>query len=581
MLPLLAAASLALAAPVPSDPPRPVLVVDVRLAPGEDAPAHSILVRGGRIERVEAGRLEAPPDARTIDGRGALALPAFLDAYSFTGCATPEPKAQRDLPPRTSTDVLVDMREANRKGIQPSFRAADAFDAGDALEKWRKLGFGALLSAPAGQILAGQSALVVTRAVAPRDAVVRASVFDHAGLRATGSGYPGTLMGSIAQLRQFLLDAERHGLILERRAQGRPGPRPPFDAELLAAQDLLAGRRAVCAAVDAADDIDRFVALAEAHGFRLAIAGGREAWRRARALAERGVPVILTPPGGDEPPDPDAADADKPKKKKDEPKAEDAPWIYAEPVAAQREKRRQWVEERDGARTLAEAGVRLAFGTGKDEPKDLLARVRALVAAGLAREVALTALTSGAAEILGATPALGRLAPGADATFALWTKDPLVDEQAAVRWIFVDGRAHEFDVPAAKADSAEQTDKGKDPGDDGPDEGLDTSGTWSIAYDDPSIPKGDIAITMAKDGAVQGTLRGKSPLGTPVEVALVGTVRGRTMELAGKLAVDGFEADLVLAGEVDGATWTGTLKGVPPADIGFSAQRAPGREDVR
>lgn len=561
MLPLLAAAGLALAASGPVHAPGPVLITNVRLSTAADAKPASILVRDGRIERLQEGTIDAPIDARTMDGRAALVLPAFLDAYSFAGCATPEPKAERDQPAKTSTDVLVDMREANRKGIQPAFRAADVFDAGDALSAWRENGFGALLSAPAGQLLAGQSALVVTREAAARDAIVRASVFDHASFQSTGPGYPGTLMGSIAQLRQFFLDARRQGEILARRAAGKPGERPPFDADLAAAQDCLARRRVVCCAVDEADDIERFLALSNEHGFAIAIAGGREAWKRARLLADKKIPVILTLAGGDEPEDPDAQDA----KKKKEPRAEDAPWTYDVPVAAKREKRRLWVEERDGARVLAEAGVRIAFGTGKEKPKGLVERVRKLVEAGLPRETALRALTEVAAEIVGASPALGRLAVGSDATFALWTKDPLTAKDAAVAWLFVDGRPIEFDAQ----------DKAKKDAKDTPDEGVDASGNWSIAYDVPQVPSGQLEVQMDKDGSVEGTLRGKSPSGAPVEAALSGSVRGKTMKLSGTLEVEDMRMVLEFEGELDGDAWKGTLGGVMPTAVGFTAQRTP------
>ncbi|MCY2958790.1 MAG: amidohydrolase family protein [Planctomycetota bacterium] len=556
----LAAAGLALAASGPAHSPPPVLITNVRLSAALDAKAASILVRAGRIERIEEGTVDAPVDARTIDGKAALVLPAFLDAYTFGGCATPEPKAERDQPAKTSTDVLVDMREANRRGIQPAFRAADVFEGGEALEAWRASGFGALLSAPSGQLLAGQSALVATRAAAARDAIVRPSVFDHASFRSSGSGYPSTLMGSIAQLRQFFLDARHQGEILARRAQGKIGERPPFDADLQAAQECLAKRRVVCCAVDEADDIERFLALADQHGFSIAIAGGREAWKRARLLAERGIPVILTPEGGDEPEDPDAKDAKKAK----EPQPEDVPWTYVEPVGAKRDKHQQWAEQRDGARVLAEAGVRIAFGTGKDKPKDLVERVRKLVAAGLPRETALRALTEGSAEILGAAPALGRLAAGSDGTFALWTKDPLTDKDAAVTWLFVDGRPHEFEVKAKSSG-----------GKDGPDDGVDATGTWSIAYDVPQVPSGELEIKMEKDGSVEGTLRGKSPGGAAVEAAVSGRVRGKTLQVSGTLAVEDMRMLLELEGDLDGDTWKGTLSGVMPVEIGFTAQRTP------
>lgn len=563
MLSPLAAAALVVAVSASAEVPRPVLLKNVRLAAAADAPSASILVRDGRILRVETSDLAAPVDARTIDGKGALVLPAFLDAYSFTGCATPEPKPERDKPRSTSTDVLVDMREANRKGIQPAFRAADAFAPDDKLEDWRKHGFGALLSAPHGQILSGVSALAITRDVAPRDALLRASVFDHAGFDATGPGYPGTPMGSIAQLRQFLLDASRHRELVLRRAAGKPGERAPFDADLEAAQDLLARRRTVCAEAEDADDIDRFVKLGDEHGFALAIAGGREAWRRAPLLAERKIPVILTLDWGDEADDPDGKDA----KKKKKPAAEDAPWTYDEPLASRQEKRRQWVEARDGAKVLSTAGVAIAFGTGKEGPKELLERVRKLVEAGLPRDVALRALTEGAAGILGVAPALGRVAAGSDATFALWTKDPLVDKEAQVAWLFVDGHALELETKKKGSEAA-------------PAEGVDATGTWALDYDAPQASDGEAELRMEKDGKVEGTLRGKSPDGSALEVKVSGRLSEKTLRVSGDTTIAGRSVELVLEGEIDGDTWKGTLT-VPRADVlSFTAQRAP-KEDHR
>jgi len=558
----LAAATVVVALSASAEVPRPVLLENVRLAVGADAPTTSILMRDGRILRIGAGEPAAPVDARTIDGKGALVLPAFLDAYSFTGCTTPEPNAARDKPRSTSTDVQVDMREANRKGIQPSFRAADAFAPGDKLEDWRKYGFGALLSAPHGQILSGVSALAITRDVAPREALLRARVFDHAGFEATGPGYPGTLMGAIAQLRQFLIDADRQRVLLERRAAGKPGERVPFDSDLEATQDLLARRRTVCAEAEEADDIDRFVKLGDEHGFALAVAGGREAWRRAPLLFERKIPVILTLDWGDEPDDPDGKDA-----KKKKPEAEDAPWTYEEPIASRREKRRQWVEARDGAKTLSTAGVAIAFGTGKEGPKELLERVRKLVEAGLPRDVALRGLTDGAAEILGVAPALGKLAAGSDATFALWDKDPLVDKKAQVAWLFLDGHAQELETKKKGSDAA-------------PAEGVDATGTWAIDYDAPQVTDGEAELKMEKDGKVEGTLRGKAPDGSALDVKVEGRLSEKTLRVTGDTTIAGRSVELILEGEIDGDTWKGTLT-VPQADVlGFTAQRAP-KEDHR
>src|SRR6185295_7192715 len=108
-------------------------------------------------------------------------------------CTTPEPAVERDLAPKQASDVLVDMREANRKGLEPSFQAARAFAlAADPATEYRKNGFGYLLSAPHGQVLSGESALVTTRESASRDAIVLPSPFGHAGFRCAGAGYPTT-----------------------------------------------------------------------------------------------------------------------------------------------------------------------------------------------------------------------------------------------------------------------------------------------------------------------------------------------------------------------------------------------------
>ncbi len=562
---LLLAAGGILAALGAADVPRPILIQNVRLAPGPDAPVQSILLRDGKIAAIGGTDLAAPVDARTIDVQGWLALPAFLDAYSFTGCATPEPKAEQDQPPKASADVFIDMREANRKGIQPAFRAADAFAPGDALAAWREHGFGALLSAPHGQLLAGQSTLAVTRETAARDAILRPVVFDHAAFAATGPGYPGTLMGYVAQLRQFLLDAARHADVRARHAAGRPGARPPFDADFEAIQPALGGGRRVCCEAQSAKDIDRWEKLGDEHGLQIAIAGGREAYKRAATLAERHVPVLLTLDWGTEPDDPETKDKKKPSEA-------DAPWTYELPEAARKERRRLWLEGRDCALRLAEAGVPFAFGTGKDKPKDLIERIRTLVEAGLPRDAALRALTDGAAAILGVERTLGRTAPGFDATLAVWTKDPLTDKKAKVAWLFVDGHAVEFKIKEdAKGDAK------------GPDDGLDASGEWELTFTQPDAPPARLQLRMEKDGSLAGTMRGSTPDGTAVETTVSGSLSGKSVKLEARVVLGGTTIEFDFAGDLEGDAWSGEL-GCTAAGVrtplAFQAKREP-KEDGR
>jgi imidazolonepropionase-like amidohydrolase len=594
--------------------PQPCAIRGVRLSTAADAPRSTILLRDGRIERILEDSTEPPADARVVDGKGYLALPAFVDAYTQTGCPTPTPAADRDAPPKASAEALVDMREANRKGIQPSFRAAEAFKLEpEAGKKWRSSGFASMLAAPAGQFLAGESAFASTRDVPPRDAVIDAVVFQQAGFQAPGPGYPGTLMGAIAQLRQFFLDAQHQRDLLARRAAGKAGARPPFDAELEAiAPSLRKERRVVCEA-DSAADIERWLRLSDEFGFEIGIAGGKEAWKRASLLQKRAIPVFLTLDWGEEVEDPHAKDK-KPSSSKEEPKAEEAKpkteeakpreeskeekppepqkseaaekqepaakppsptkdWKFEESLRVREEKRRLWEETRDNAIRLGEAGVSFAFGTGKGAPKDLIDHARTLVEKGLPAKVALEALTSNAAALVGEGKSYGRIEPGYAASIALWTADPLASKDAKVAWLFVDGFPHEFDV------KPEATLEGK------PDAGVDATGTWSFEFEGPRARPATGELTMDKEGAVKGTMRFQGPNEEPPSASpFEGKVAGKKIRLTGKVKFGNNDVDVVVEGDIEKDEIQGkaTLK-FPNRERSqpFTAKRGKPKEDDR
>ena len=564
--------------------PERRVVQNVRLAFDEEAPLRAIVIHGGRIEAVLDAGAATPAGARALDGEGYYATPAFVDAYTRTGCETPQPVADQDAPPDVRSDVRVDMREAGRKGIQPAFRAADVLALSESEgEAWRSQGFGALLASPARELLAGTSVLAVTRDAPRREVVLLPEVFAHAAFAASGGGYPSTLMGYHAQLRQFFLDAGRHAELQRRADQGRPGPRPPWDPELEAGVELLArGRRVVCEA-ETARDIERWIKLADAFGLDIAISGGRDAWKVADTLAVRRIPVLLTLDWGDEVEDPLAKEKKKKKKKKEgddpgaeepeatesdpeaaesdpeaEPAEEQEPeesagesWEYEEPLAVRVERRREWEERRDGVLLLEQAGVRFAFGTGRGKPAELLKNVRTLVELGLPAEAARAALSTGVAELLGAGDRLGRIEPGLDATFAVWTGDPL-DGDSQLAWLFVDGVAHEFEVK-------EDTEAGAE----GPDEGVDATGTWAALFeadDAEEATEATLELEMAEDGTVTGEVRVQSPFGDDeLRSSAEGRVSGARLVITSSFSLGEMTMDVRLDAELEGDQMKGEV----------------------
>ncbi|NOT32469.1 MAG: amidohydrolase family protein [Planctomycetes bacterium] len=576
--------------------PQPFCIRGVSLDRAGEVKA-TLILRAGAIAAVLDEAAPVPPGVRVIDGAGLLCLPAFLDSYSRQGCTVPQPVKDQDVPPDVLADVGIDMRLANRKGIQPAFLAATALAISkEQGEAWRKHGFGALLVAPGGELLSGTSTLSTTREAAMRDLVLRDEVFAHAAFAASGPGYPSTLMGYFAQLRQFLLDCQRQIELEQRYGQGRPGLRPPFDAELASGAALVSGQRSILCEASESDDIERWLRLADEFGLFLDFVGGLEAWRVKEILLERDATVVLTLDWGKEAKDPRPKDKKgKEETEKERAESEPAPevepmpdpgvehevttpadeeqlWKYEEPFAVRLERRQKWEQGRDCALRLHEAGVRFVFGTANGKPGELLKNVRSLVEAGLPADVALDALTRRAAEFLGVEERLGSIATGHDATFTLWRADPLTDEDASPAWIFVDGFPSEF---------KEQAKKSKENGV-GPGEGVDPTGTWRLVFAEAEgVKEATLALEMEEDGSVTGTLEFENPTGGPrVESEVEGHVAGDQLELECTLEFGEFEIDNTLTATIEGDTLDGESSYQPPGSNTttrqtFSAKREP------
>ena len=297
---LLMAASVAQA---PPRDPRPLALHRVSIE-GRSG-AWTVLTRDGRIEGVQPASEDVSPAYRVVDGEGLVAAAAFLDAAANAGLEEWTVEVDQDRPVDTGKGVRIHMRQANRKGLQPSWRAADhlALEA-DAAEKWAQAGFGALAPTPTGALLAGSSCLVVPRDLAARDLVLAADLMQHAAFRAPGGGYPSTLMGYLAHLRQFFMDAQHHRELLRRAQAGEAVPRPAHDPDLEAAWPLLDGRTPLACVAESARDIHRWLDLGEQFGLRIVIVGGREAYKAADRLKASGTPVVLTLDWPDEVDDP-------------------------------------------------------------------------------------------------------------------------------------------------------------------------------------------------------------------------------------------------------------------------------------
>ena len=232
----------------------------------------------------------------------------------------------------------------------------------------------------------------------------------------------------------------------------------------------------------------------------------------------------------------------------EEAQPEEAEPLYAEPLAVQRERRRLWLEGRDCALRLAEAGVPFAFGSGGGDAKKLVGKVRELVEAGLDAELALAALTETAAQIVEVPGVLGALEPGCDATFAVWSEHPLRSKKAKLAALFVDGEPYEFELDGEPELEGE------------PAQGVDLSGRWTLAYEGggQSVEM-RLELEMQPDGELEGTFEREDPTGAMLTGELGGKVAGRQVRFEGSYTLGEAAVEFVFDGALEGAALEGRM----------------------
>ncbi|WP_224370323.1 amidohydrolase family protein [Hyalangium versicolor] len=340
----------------------------------------SVVVEGGKVTRVQSGAQGAlPAGCRTVEGRGRLLTPGFMEPFSGLGLTEVLMEdSTTDYGPRGDADA--------REPIRAAQRAVDSINPASVLYPVaRQGGVTASAAVPAGGLVSGQSAWVAT------DGTVRRSLLAlHINLGLAGRNALSSSRSEVLErLRELLFDAREYGRRKADFEQNRMRPVTASRLDLESLQDVLSGKLPVVVYASRASDMLAALALAREYGLKLIIAGGDEAWRVAQELAAAKVPVILQPT-------------------QNLPKDFDA--LSSRP---------------DCAVLLRAAGVRVLFST-LGEPhqvRTLPQEVGNAVSWGLPHTEALQAITSSVADTFGVEG--GRIAPGAVADLVLWNGDPL------------------------------------------------------------------------------------------------------------------------------------------------------------
>lgn len=448
--------------------------------PGTVIDKGTLVIRNGIIESVGAN-VTVPDDARVWDLAGRVLYPGFIDLYTDIGI--PEPDIDRE---RANIEALLRQVPAQFRSFLAAQVGADRspqsavhwnpqvrayIDAATIFQPdnqkasvLRSQGFTIALAAPVDGIFRGRSVLVSLGEGSGNDLVVRDNVTQNISFTRSdrlGGRYPTSLMGSIALIRQVLLDADWYLRAHDAYMRNPAGTqRPEMNIALASLADVVRGRQPVLIATSDELALLRADKIAREFSLTMWVRGSGHEYKRLEAVKNTGVPIILPVhfPG---PPD-----VSTPEKARD----------------VSLEELRHWNDAPSNPARLSQEGIVFTFTTDQlDDKKKFLAHVRKAIRRGLSPDDALAALTTVPARLLGMENKVGTLERGKSANLVVADGD-IFTSNAKVLDVWIDGRRYVVEsVPD-----------------------VDVRGTWSLVADLPDL-RGEMKI-RGQPTRLQGTV---------------------------------------------------------------------------
>jgi len=499
----------------------------------------TVVVANGLITAVGVDA-KIPPEAWVIDGKGMTVYPGLIDAMTDVGLpAAPAAPAggAGGGGPAAAVQQAAQQRPSqgpeDRPGTTPWRAAADELKPDDRrIEQWRNAGFTTALSAPRTGIFPGQGAVIDLAGERPGEMVVRTPATLHITLQQPGGffGFPGSLFGVIAYIKQIFLDAAQARAADEiYNANPKGTERPEYDRATRVLNAALRANRPVFFPATTTAQILRALELNEQLKTNMVLYNVQEAYApgAASAIAAKKMPVLVSLkwPEKESGADPDTEESLRTLRFRDK-----AP---STPAA------------------LEKAGVKFAFySDGMTNPKDILKNVKKSIDAGLKAESALRAFTLGAAEILGVADRMGSIETGKIANLVVATGD-IFNDRTQVKYVFVDGR--KFDV---KEQAPPPSPPGGQSGARPPAGAVNMTGHWSNVT---NTDQGPIESTADLTQAVDGTLSGSVVTMFGNATIMRGSVTGNSYTYTFTLDFGQGPTEVSVSGTVEGNTTKGTV----------------------
>ncbi|MEH6537397.1 MAG: amidohydrolase family protein [Psychroserpens sp.] len=351
----------------------------------------TLLIHDGKV--VASGTsVSIPANAVVIDVSGKNIYPSFIDLYSAFGIEKPKRQGGRGFSQQF---------DANREGfywndhIRPEQNAIDHFKFDSkAASALRKAGFGVVNTHLQDGIMRGTGALVaLTSEGGDAERILEdrsAAYLSLSKSLKSGQSYPGSLMGTLALIRQVSLDADWYA---KDGASAKDRSLEAFSSNKNLIKIIIAGSKANALRVDKVGD---------EFGTQYIIVGGGDEYERIKEIKATNATYILP---------------------LNFPKAYDVEDRFAASVL-ELSAMREWNQRPSNPKAFVDNGIRFAFTTdGLKSPDMLKVNLLKAIEYGLDKTKALEALTTVPAEVLGQTGKIGSLTNGAYANFIITSGD--------------------------------------------------------------------------------------------------------------------------------------------------------------
>ncbi|MFC1761494.1 amidohydrolase family protein [Planctomycetota bacterium] len=373
--------------------------------PGKVLEGATLVVRDDTIVAVGAD-VAIPADAVVFDLSSKTIYPGLIDLYTDLGMEEATPSSETPAGARHWNKHVQAQRQASLL-LGGMDKEASAL---------RQCGFGAVVSFPQDGIFKGSGALILLMDAEPRSTVLAPNVAQGVSLTYRGGGYPSSMMGRIALIRQTLLDTQWYedAWMHYRRAPLHQKP-PETNVALAALQPYAAGIQPMVMEVGDELGVLRAAKLAREFGLQVWAVGSGAEYRRVSAIRETGLRLIVPL---NFPEAPEVSTVEKERK-----------------VTLRALRHWDFAPENPARLAAAQIPFVLTSATLKSR-SDFLKQLRVAVQRGLAPEEALAALTTRPAQWLGLSATLGTLEQGKLANFFVTDGDLFVSKTRVMEsWV--------------------------------------------------------------------------------------------------------------------------------------------------